>query len=968
METIVDQLKTVNSKSFLNQVKNPENITNLILKNFNNETNWEELNQFTQLKEIQLKNCLIDKNIFFKAISKIESLNILKYDYDCIIKKSDTKINIKIPQINKIIFIFPDEGSPNLSMLELYDRQHEINNFITTFPNYPNAYQGLTEIELINYDIFLKNLKEQDYDYGYSEIYEGKDIFFQCDIYNLLRLKNLKNIKLTEIDEEIFEKKIILEKLLSLPNTDKININNKKISKYRESITKSKTLLLDYEYLETEERNRTQVKKHEKLKDTIEVHWPSQYYNGYSNIFNEIIKSKLDHVIINTVGSFLDNHFEYFDNTYDFISEKIIKNKSIKKITLEFDFNDFWETVGRSCSEYSIRLIREIIEKKILCSINFKNLSSFNDFDSNYHKFIEIFKFFLNCQNKDTYKKFIEIKNLKNSDIEKFVDEIYLNEIKSVIVIDDQSNSETLKKFKDIELLDINFDDPYYLSIFEDFIDFDKLKKKNEESFKEFYEYEYFEGSWNISDFAKNPGCCVPIIKKSFLDQSKKMIFNNLETINFFYVDKEPYPNYEKLFENKVFHYPKSINYSKIKKFGLLSSLPCSLNSLKILENLEDLYFNNYINQKDALCWELPTFKNLKKLSLTTRYPFMKDNKHKETKKVINIDKSNKLEDINLNIGVSYNYDETRWNTTDVDLTNFKNLKNLKKLEIRSIDQTLIKNLSNLENLEDLEIVNPFMMTEDKNSDDGTIHKPLTENDFKFLKYSKKLKILKIYFPRFSDEKINININKFLNLLNQDLEEIMILCNYAKDELNLVHEWYNGLITKFKKIKKIRLSADCNGCEIKQDYESDYNSPYQKEIRRREKNAKNPIILDFKEINNLKNIEELDCSFDENIGTRLKNTIELANTNLHLKIDDETISVKELEEIFEKIGTKRQKFLMDLQRKNLDENIESYTLEGKEEEDYNQIEDEEESKLKINNNNIFEKLKMRIKEKKEITK
>ena len=226
------------------------------------------------------------------------------------------------------------------------------------------------------------------------------------------------------------------------------------------------------------------------------------------------------------------------------------------------------------------------------------------------------------------------------------------------------------------------------------------------------------------------------------------------------------------------------------------------------------------------------------------------------------------------------------------------------------------------------------------------------------------MKKLKIYFPRVGDEKINININKFLNLLNQDLEEIMILCDYAKDELNLVHEWYNGLTTKFKKIKKLRLSSSCNGCEIKQDYESDYNSPYQKEIRRREKNAKNPIILDFKEINNLKNIEELDCSFDENIGTRLKNTIELANSNLHLKIDDETISVKELEEIFEKIGTKRQKFLMDLQRKNLDENIESYTLEGKEEEDYNQIEDEEESKLQINNNNIFEKLKIKLKEKK----
>ena len=47
---------------------------------------------------------------------------------------------------------------------------------------------------------------------------------------------------------------------------------------------------------------------------------------------------------------------------------------------------------------------------------------------------------------------------------------------------------------------------------------------------------------------------------------------------------------------------------------------------------------------------------------------------------------------------------------------------------------------------------------------------------------------------------------------------------------------------------------------------------------------------------------------------------------------------------------------MDLQRKNLDEDIESYTLKGKEEEDYNQIEDEEKSNLQINNNNIFEKL------------
>ena len=118
----------------------------------------------------------------------------------------------------------------------------------------------------------------------------------------------------------------------------------------------------------------------------------------------------------------------------------------------------------------------------------------------------------------------------------------------------------------------------------------------------------------------------------------------------------------------------------------------------------------------------------------------MKDANTNQKKKVINIDKSNKLEEIYLIIGKKLNYEETRWNTTDVDLTNFSNLKNLKKLEISSIDQTLIKNLSKLENLEDLQIVNPCMITKEMSSDDGTIHEPLTET-FNFLQNSKKLKI-----------------------------------------------------------------------------------------------------------------------------------------------------------------------------------------------------------------------------------
>ena len=47
---------------------------------------------------------------------------------------------------------------------------------------------------------------------------------------------------------------------------------------------------------------------------------------------------------------------------------------------------------------------------------------------------------------------------------------------------------------------------------------------------------------------------------------------------------------------------------------------------------------------------------------------------------------------------------------------------------------------------EDLEIVNPCMITANMNSDDGTIHEPLTEKDFHFLRDSQKL----VFFVRFA--------------------------------------------------------------------------------------------------------------------------------------------------------------------------------------------------------------------------
>ena len=71
METIVDQLKTVNSKSFLEKVKNPENVKILTLENYNNSTKWNDLEKFINLEQLQLKNCLIENNVFFHLLQRL---------------------------------------------------------------------------------------------------------------------------------------------------------------------------------------------------------------------------------------------------------------------------------------------------------------------------------------------------------------------------------------------------------------------------------------------------------------------------------------------------------------------------------------------------------------------------------------------------------------------------------------------------------------------------------------------------------------------------------------------------------------------------------------------------------------------------------------------------------------------------------------------------------------------------------
>ena len=153
-----------------------------------------------------------------------------------------------------------------------------------------------------------------------------------------------------------------------------------------------------------------------------------------------------------------------------------------------------------------------------------------------------------------------------------------------------------------------------------------KLNSKKEESMKDFVEenvtwYEQFHQELHY----KNPGKIKVIVKKSWLDNSSKLIFKNLETISFHYIGKKIIYSDESYFKDKIFLFPKSIDYKNIKNLSINSSQCFSLQDLKIFTKLEDLTISNNLDENKPNFRTLPKFEHLKYLNLNMYYPLIDD-------------------------------------------------------------------------------------------------------------------------------------------------------------------------------------------------------------------------------------------------------------------------------------------------------------------------------------------------------
>ena len=153
-----------------------------------------------------------------------------------------------------------------------------------------------------------------------------------------------------------------------------------------------------------------------------------------------------------------------------------------------------------------------------------------------------------------------------------------------------------------------------------------KIKSKKEEVFKDFlWEDENWYQQFSNEKHLKNPGKSKIFIKKSFLDNSKKIIFNNLETVSFHYIGKKIVYSDESYFKDKKFLIPNSINHKSILDLNISNSPCLSLQDLEIFENLEILIINNHLDENKPNYKTLPKFDNLKDLKLNLYYPIIKE-------------------------------------------------------------------------------------------------------------------------------------------------------------------------------------------------------------------------------------------------------------------------------------------------------------------------------------------------------
>jgi hypothetical protein len=948
--TRVDQK---NIKKNFSEIQNYDHVKNLEIKNHDLLTDWSKIGQFKDLEYLSVENSLINSDKFYRSLALLKKIKTLSIDEKCYFLKNDNvkKSQLQFPTLKKFIFICSKEDQINFDLEVATDNHREGKLNFLSFPNFPSCLPALEEIEVKNYESYLTK-KELDYDDDGNV--EENIIIYKLNFHNFSRIKNLKNIILCKSNEELFKNEKIISKIFQFPNDKKIKVNNNLIGDIKIKLASTKELYFEFDptKINYDDQFDNTISKYELKPDSIIVHYPSHHYFGYTDRFQKIFDSA-EVIVITSLQEF-DAYVELTDIFIDDFLDNFTKGKSLKKIQI----------IIKNAKTDTHTILRRLIEKikvskKIEYEIIFEHYSNEKELSTDYENYLNFLYFILYAD--ENKKDFKFTTNLDNNYLKLFLENVFFNQTKTIMVIEDKSNSKMFKSFNDIEVPCVewpftgeNFTTHKYDLNYENILDDDL-------SFRDFF-YETLHHGHNYlpkNYFLDNPNGTAIFVKKDFLDKSKKIVFNTVENISFQKITKfiDDYDDYAKDYDDykdlkeKKFKFPLSFNKNKIKRLYIQDNFVFRISDLEEFKNLEEFTFSGHLDEDDKNMSNFPKMDKLRILDYSVQYPFIKQ----KDSIFKNFENSKNLEKITLTVGETTRRDEMRWTSYTVDVSKFSNFKKLNFLELNDFEQDNIKNLNHLKYLKTFNLINPFMITKDHNSDKGTVNEPLTEDDFKFLAQSKDLENLKIFFPRFGKERININFEEFIKYLNPKLKSIELLLALDYKQLSQAHILYNSVTKNLKEAEKIRLTVwDVGYPEVK--YNKKKKDGYEIARLDVEKKALDPIIIDLQIFNDFKNLKSLELKFSIYIGTKIINLTSIKSfKKLDLQVEEHLLDAKELEKLFYLIASKKDIYMYE-HNKNRKKIINKWNLDNKSKKDYEKIEEENDQETKeitINNKTIY---------------
>ena len=418
------------------------------------------------------------------------------------------------------------------------------------------------------------------------------------------------------------------------------------------------------------------------------------------------------------------------------------------------------------------------------------------------------------------------------------------------------------------------------------------------------------------------------LVKKSFLDKTKKVIFKNIQHL-YYYCVRKAVDDESPIFWNKNerFKIPDGIRLNNLETLHLSCGRKTSFKDLEKIcgTSLKCLVVDDMLVDD----FSMPKMPKLEKMLIN--YGNVTSNLvTTNNKKITNFRKFENVPSLNqLDLNIEYDC------KNGIELGSLKENNNIKSLKIHHLNPKYVNEVVKIKSLSELDI----SLWDEKNK--------VTEKTFEFLKDLKNLKKLKLSGG--GHGTISIDYKKMMTFINKNIEDLEIDIVYKEDNHKVAYNCLAEINNRFRNLKKLRVTWSSCFIDVYERFNSEVDfAPFKfkedkevleysnKKTKLKSTHDKYKFQLDFKYLSKLKNLELID--FNKNYS--FKTTI--INENKLFKLPKLTRIVSDTDlfskNFFKNIAKSQQDYLNKCKKLQKYKSLNSkYDLEGKEREQYEKL-------------------------------